>query len=191
MPKKAENKAQIRKRIKDERDKLNFEEKQKLDKKIFDKLHKSKYWKGSNKILIYISFENEVDTKILIKKYIKDKTLVVPKSNPKNFSLTLYEIKSLMDLEKGSYGILEPKKGTLKINENEIGLAIIPGVAFDKQGQRIGYGKAYYDKLIKKLNCTKIGLAYNIQLVENIPSQSHDQPVDLIITEDKTIDCHS
>ncbi|MFC1809927.1 5-formyltetrahydrofolate cyclo-ligase [Patescibacteria group bacterium] len=180
-------KAEIRKRIKAKRDKLKFEQKKKMDQKICDKLHKSKYWKQARTILIYVSHKNEVDTNHLILMYINEKHIIVPKTNPKNHTLTLHKINSLDDLEEKNYGILEPKPKTKKIKPDQIDLAIIPGIAFDKKGHRIGFGKAYYDRLNKNLKCPKLGLAYGFQIIDNIPAQSHDIPLDLILTEEKTI----
>ena len=75
----------------------------------------------------------------------------------------------------------------LKKTPKDIDLALIPGIAFDKDGHRVGHGKAYYDKLNKELKCKKISLAYNFQVLENIPVEKHDEKIDMIITEKNTL----
>ena len=126
----------------------------------------------------------------MIKEALNEKKVVVPISNKKDCSLTLSELKDWDDLEASSYGILEPKKEKIKeISIDEIDLIIVPGVAFDKFGNRLGHGKGYYDRLLKNANTTIIGLAFEFQTIEKIPTDEHDKPVDIIITEDRIMKC--
>jgi 5-formyltetrahydrofolate cyclo-ligase len=96
------------------------------------------------------------------------------------------EIKNLKQVELGAYKILEPKKHLPRLKPQQIDLAFIPGIAFSRDGHRVGYGKGFYDRLMKKLTCPKIGIAYEFQIVNNIPGEKHDVPVDMIITEKTT-----
>lgn len=173
-------KNEIRETIKKQREALDPLNKQKLDELIIEKINKKSEFKTSHTILFYISHKNEVDLKNLIVDSLKEKIIVLPKVKEDN--LTLHQINSFDDLEKGAYGILEPKQDTKIFNPAEIDLAFIPGVAFDSQGHRIGFGKGYYDKLNKELKCLKIGIAYDFQIVDEIPFEPHDVPVDLLIT---------
>lgn len=171
-----ESKTKIRDYIKKKREALDPVEKEKLDKKIFAKIETNLKFKKAKTILVYMSHKNEVD----VINFIKNKNIVLPRVN--NETLDLYLIESSDDLEEGTYGIMEPKTSCKKVRPDDIDLAFIPGVAFDKNGHRIGYGKGFYDKLGKILNCPKFGLAYDFQIVDKIPFESHDIPVDLIIT---------
>ena len=143
-------------------------------------------YKNSKKILYYVSFGSEVNTHNMIKESLKTKKVVVPKIKEQN--LILSRIYSFSELSNSSYNILEPVK-TKRIDEKKIDLIIVPGIAFDKKGNRIGYGKGYYDKLLKKLNAKKIALSFEMQLINNIPKQKHDVSVDMIISEKKIYNC--
>lgn len=182
-------KNQIRSAVSRKRRYLTAYEKEKLDNEIISRLIKLDEWEKAKNILIYVSHKYEINTLKLIKKVISDKNIIVPKTHIRFDTLSLHKIDNLDDLTEGSYNLLEPHPGTLILSPSEIDLAIIPGIAFDKKGHRIGYGKAYYDRLNKHLKCTKISLAYSFQIVDNIPAQKHDIPIDLIITENKTIHC--
>ncbi len=99
-------------------------------------------------------------------------------------------MKSWKELSIGSYGILEPRTEKIrKTRVEDIDLIIVPGVAFDKKGNRIGHGKGYYDRLLDKTNATKIGLAFEFQLLKEIPTDKHDLPIDILITEKRIIKC--
>lgn len=141
--------------------------------------------KKSKKIFTYISFGSEVDTKKFINYAISDnKDIYVPKTDKVNKEMLAIKINSLNNMNVDKLGILEPKH----VDKSKIGdkfdLIIMPGVAFDKNGNRIGYGGGYYDKYISKINdkCVKLALAYELQIVENIKSEIHDIKVDFIIT---------
>lgn len=169
-------KDEIREEIKTKREALDPVKKEKLDKLIFEKILGIPDYQKAKTVLVYMAFKNEVD----IVELIRDKQIVLPRVDGER--LELYRIESLDDLEEGAFGILEPKKTCKKINPDEIDIAFIPGVAFDKKGHRIGFGKGFYDRLNKKLKCQKIGIAYDFQIVEEIPFECHDVPVDLLIT---------
>lgn len=159
-------------------------QKEKFDKQIYKNIVDLPEWKKAKNVFIYISTKEEASTLELIRNYLGKKKIIVPKSHTKFNTLTLHEIKSFDDTAKGHYSILEPMPHTEIVDPKEVDLAIIPGVAFDKKGHRIGYGKAYYDGLTAYLTCPKIGLAYEVQIVDNIPAQKHDIPVDGIVTEE-------
>lgn len=162
---------------------MSAREKHALDEKIIKTLANLKEWKKARTILIYIAHKEEIDTFEIIRKNIKKKKIIVPKTHLRFHSLSLHHIKSFDDLYKGRYGLLEPVLDTPMIDPNKVDLAIIPGTAFDKNGHRIGYGKGYFDKLNKFLHCPKIGLAYSFQIIDNIPADKHDVKMNILITE--------
>jgi 5-formyltetrahydrofolate cyclo-ligase len=117
------------------------------------------------------------------------KAVVVPKSVTKEYKLILSRHTNWDDLEAGAYNILEPKKESIEeVDIESIDLIIVPGVVFDIHGNRIGHGKGYYDRLLKNSrNIPSIGLAFGLQIVENIISEQHDEKIDMIITEERII----
>jgi len=182
----------LRKELLIKRKSLSKNEALEKSSQIKKRLFELNEFKQSSVVLFYVSYDNEVYTHDMIKECISvGKKIIVPVSDIEKRSLILSELRDWNDLEPGSYGILEPKKD--KINEiplESIDIIIVPGVGFDKIGCRIGHGKGYYDNLLKELKKTlNIGLAFEIQIVEKIPIESHDKPVDMIITEKRIIKC--
>lgn len=154
--------------------------------KIKELLFESDEFKSAEVILFYLSFDGEVETYSMIKDALKmDKTIAVPFIERKNKNLIPSRIKSVSsrDLKKGPYGIEQPKRLD-PIDIERIDLAIIPGVAFDRKGNRLGRGKGYYDRFLKKLRAStkKIGLAFDFQILPQISVQPHDLRVDRIIS---------
>lgn len=175
----------IRESILNIRDNLKIEDKKLMDTKIKDLLINKQYYKEATGIFIYVGFGSEIETTAIIEKILRDKKRVfIPRTNIKEKTMDAVEILSLDNLEKNIYGIYEPRIGLKAISKEEIDLVILPGVAFDKQGGRIGYGGGYYDKYLSKIhsNVLKVALAYDFQIIDKIPLESHDILADRIIT---------
>jgi 5-formyltetrahydrofolate cyclo-ligase len=184
-------KEKLRKEIKEKRRKLSKEEQRKKSKLIKRELFSLKEYKNVKTVLFYVSYNSEVFTHDMIKDALEKKKVVVPISNVNNETLILSILESWSDLKPNSYGILEPKREYIKeISINDIELIIVPGVAFDKYGNRVGHGKGYYDKLLEKAKAKSVGLCFEFQLSEKIPIKSYDIPVDMIITEKRIIYCY-
>ncbi|MEG0328600.1 MAG: 5-formyltetrahydrofolate cyclo-ligase [Erysipelothrix sp.] len=129
---------------------------------------------------IYVSFNDEVDTHRLIQTLLELKIKVsVPKIEDK--LMNFYEIESLAQLEPGHFGVEEPVARNLT-NPDYIDLMIVPLLAFNRSGYRVGYGKGYYDKYLKNINPYKIGIAYDFQEVAVDFQEVHDVALDAIIT---------
>ncbi|WP_024614895.1 5-formyltetrahydrofolate cyclo-ligase [Clostridium sp. Ade.TY] len=182
------SKKEIRKNIIDIRDKINSTEKKILDSEIINNFINSYEYKEAKVIFSYIGFGSEINTKIIINDALKKgKIVCVPKVKGKE--MLIIKISSLDNLVKSNYGILEPVGNETNINIIDLDLIIMPGVAFDKFKNRIGYGGGYYDKLLYNSNISayKIALAYDFQVLESIYSENHDIKVDKIITEKRVI----
>ncbi|MCE5221159.1 MAG: 5-formyltetrahydrofolate cyclo-ligase [Clostridium sp.] len=184
----------LRKEILAKRDNIDIVEKRKMDKKISDKFYENKYYRDAKNIFIYISYDSEINTKEIINKALKDyKKIYVPRTEFKTRLMDAVEIVSLDNLIESEYGILEPSVEEPHINPNELDLIVVPGVAFDRNGGRIGYGAGFYDRYFKKINkdnmkkIAKIALAYDFQILDNIPMNEQDVPVNYIITEKEFI----
>ena len=183
-------KEKIRKEIKEKREKITKEENRKKSKEIKGRLFGLPEYQDAETVLFYVSYDSEVFTHNIIKDALDDKIVAVPISNKKDNTLSLSILESWDDLVEGSYGILEPRKDCIKeISIDEIDLIIVPGVGFDENGNRLGHGKGYYDRLLEKTKKVSVGLAFELQIVKNIPTDRNDVPVDMIITEERIIKC--
>jgi 5-formyltetrahydrofolate cyclo-ligase len=153
------------------------------DEIIFNKLINLEVFKTCQILFIYVSRKNEVDT-IRIIKYALDlgKTVCVPKCFD-NFKMKSYEIKSIGDLEIGSFNILEPKSYLKEINKNEIDLAVVPCVTCDVDNNRLGYGKGFYDRFLTDTVMKKVCLCRKNVLQEKIPVDKNDVKMDIVLTD--------
>ena len=153
------------------------------DEIIFNKLTQLEVFENSKVLFIYVSRNTEVDTIKIIKHAIElDKTVCVPKCF-ENSQMKAYEIKSLEDLEKGSFNILEPKSYCKEINKSEIELAVIPCVTCDVDNNRLGYGKGFYDRFLESTTMKKVCLCRKKVLQEKIPVDNNDVRMDIVVTE--------
>jgi 5-formyltetrahydrofolate cyclo-ligase len=158
---------------------------------IIGKLVNLKQFNSSRTIMCYVDFRNEVITRDLIKLCLaQDKKVAIPAIVDKSEGgkqMAAFEIKEIENsLIKGTYGIQEPLiSKRVEIEPEVIDLLIVPGVVFDKQKNRIGYGAGFYDKFLNKvrIDCFKIGIAFEHQVIEMIPTEVHDIPMDIVITE--------
>jgi len=149
--------------------------------------------KDAKTILFYVSYDNEVYTHEMIKKCLEiKKQVVVPKTDMNNHTMLCSSLVKWGDLVAGAYHILEPRQECLKeVLPESIDLIVIPGIAFDCQGNRIGHGMGYYDRLLKKkINAHRLGLAFEFQIVEKISAEKHDVKVNKIVTEKRIITCY-
>lgn len=163
------------KKIRDE-----IEDKEIKDKIIFEKVIKNSKVLEAKTILIYVSKDSEVDTFNLIEYFLKYKNVAVPKTH--NNEIEFYYIKSLDELELGSFNVLEPTPNNL-VTDFTDSVSITPGIAFSKDNYRIGYGKGYYDRFYSKNKVFSIGLCYKECLTNNIYPNEYDQKLDEVITD--------
>jgi len=143
-------------------------------------------------VLLYVNAENEVATDSIIKRaYEFNKIVVLPAFDPAKAAMKLMKVDNpAKDLVTGPRGILEPNPARCKpVPLDCIDIAIVPGVAMDEKGGRIGSGDGYYDRIIPDLPMTtrKVGLVLEGQLTPQVPMESHDKHVDIIITEKRVI----
>ncbi len=180
-------KEKLRSEAAQKRETIPLEERLRLSKIIAEKLASQPEFYTEDTVAFYVSKETEVYTHAMIREWLRKKRIVVPKVEGE--VLVFYEINDIdEDLKPGSFGVLEPATSR-KVSYDEIGLVIVPGVAFDEQGYRIGSGKGYYDKMLDGYKGKKIGLAFKMQMVPEVPKEGHDVPVDKVVTEERVIDC--
>jgi len=181
------NNNEIRKEILFRRNSLSFNEVNDKTKKISEKIIQMDCFQKAQKIFTYLDFNNEAGTRILIEEaWKRGKTVGVPKIIEERIKPFLFE--SYNTLEKGQYGIMVPNRNEYFVLDQET-LIIVPGVAFDRFGNRIGFGKGYYDRFLAGKTNLKIGIAYDFQIISSINIKNTDIPVDIIITESEMINC--
>jgi 5-formyltetrahydrofolate cyclo-ligase len=161
-------------------------------KAIEDRLFEFANFLESKIALLYVNGEYEVRTENIIKRsYDYNKIVVLPAFNPQKFKMTLLKVDHYArDLKPGPRGVDEPDASRCKIVPmDRVDIAIIPGLAFDEKGGRIGSGKGYYDRLIPRLAITtrKVALTLEEQIVPQVPMEPHDKHVDIIITDTRII----
>lgn len=176
-------KAKLRKEIKEKRKALTADEVRYASEIICNSLWDMDAFIESKTVMVYLSSFNEVSTMAITKKLLSlGKRVVVPISDTSTETLILSYIEDMSSLSKGAYGVLEPTS-IKNANASDIECVLVPGIAFDVRGNRMGFGKGYYDKLLAQTSAVKIGLCYDFQLVDNIAVEAHDVPMDIIITE--------
>lgn len=180
-------KAILRKKHLMTRSQMDFKDVHILSEHITSRLLALESIKFSRHILGYMSFKNEVSL-ASIQAYC-DKAYIsyyVPRVMNKEV-IQFYKVTNLDDLELSAYGILEPKVTCEKLDAQEEAVMIVPGICFDQKGNRIGYGGGYYDRYMKaNASYETIGVAFSHQLEESLPYETHDQRLDMLVTEHNT-----
>lgn len=180
------DKKSLRKQMKDLRDSISALEKETYDQNIFSKVITSPFYRESENLFIYVSFGSEADTHRIIEKAIKDnKTVYVPKVINRTEGMAAVKINSISELKASRFGMLEPEIISEEAKPWQLDLMIIPGLAFDKRGGRLGYGAGYYDRFLSeaKAEAYKIGIAYSCQIIDEVPMEEKDFFIDSIITD--------
>lgn len=146
----------------------------------------SSIYKDSKYILIYFPIKSEPDTLLIIKDALDNNKFVFLPKVLSDDTMNFYKIDSLEDLSAGSFGISEPETD-VEYN-NQPAICIVPGLAFDGNGNRLGYGKGYYDRfLYNRKNIVKAGFCPECNYVDSLPSEDTDITMDYIIVDDKII----
>ena len=136
------------------------------------------------------ALDGEVETRDLIARALRGgKRVLCPRAERGPRRLEHYEIRSLDELEQTALGLWEPNPSrATPADPADADLVLVPGIAFDRRGHRIGYGAGYYDRFLATCGATTVGLAYSFQVREALPHERHDVPVNVIVTEVETID---
>jgi 5-formyltetrahydrofolate cyclo-ligase len=146
---------------------------------------------SSGTVLLTLPFGSEWDTRALLAEALAGaKTVVLPRVNRETGTLDLCAItRPEEDVAPGHHGILEPRAHCAPLDASSIDWVLVPGVAFDRDGHRVGYGGGYYDRLLPLLraDARRVAGAFDLQLVDHVPAASHDVAVDAIVTEARSI----
>ncbi len=182
------SKEQLRKRILELRRRMTFSEVSALSSRVQSRFMAGPLFRSSARLALYSSFSNEVLTDTLFMGALDGgKEIYYPKVL--GGSIEFLKVVDLDDLTPGTNEILEPREGLDRAALESLDFVIVPGIAFDTSGVRIGYGKGHYDRVLKGLKCPIIAFAYEQQVVGGaIEAEAHDVRVTLIVTEDRTIE---
>lgn len=179
-------KQEIRKYYLEKRRQLSQNNERMISKLISDKVLILNEIKKAKTIALYLPINNEVDTQELINGLLnKKKQITAPRYfDDKNYRFVKFS--GWENLERGPFGILQPVTKTV-IDSQKIDAVIMPGLAFDSNGVRLGYGKGVYDKLLFDSKALKIGLAYDFQIVDQLPQETHDLIMNMVFSDKRLI----
>jgi 5-formyltetrahydrofolate cyclo-ligase len=172
-------KKRIRKEIRSLKQNYSLEQKKELSQSILEKVEMIPEFQEAKTVMLYWSMMDEVHTHDFVCKWAKQKRVILP--CVKGDTLDLKVFKGMDHLVDGeNFGIPEPD-GPVFMEEEEIDLIVVPGVAFDKENNRMGRGKAYYDRLLKSLSAYKLGICFDFQLLDKVPVDEHDIKMNQVV----------
>jgi 5-formyltetrahydrofolate cyclo-ligase len=179
-------KKEIRKKVLADRDSMPPSQRSAKSREIEERLFTLPEFKSARVIMFFASFRSEVDTIPMIRRALASgKRVLLPKV--KGRELELFEIKNFdKDVSPGAWGIPEPRESA-PVGLDAIDVIVVPGAAFDEQGNRLGYGAGFYDKLLSEFKRLTIAVAFDSQIVSAVPAAAHDIPIKKIVTEKRVI----
>ncbi len=178
-------KREKREEIKAWRRSLSVEVKADLDRAISERFFNSYVYKRTKQVFIYVSTAIEVDTLKIIERAAQEgRKIACPRCVDGTREMEFYYIDSVDDLEPGTFGVLEPAANPEKlVSDFSNGVCVVPGLSFDNEGFRLGYGKGYYDRFLSGYNGFTCGLCYSGNVVSTLPHGRFDRHVGLLITD--------
>ena len=172
-------KSEIRRKIKALRSMLLETEKLSAAEEVFARLESTPAFMMAEHILMYHSLPDELSTRQFLSKWRDRKHFYLPRVNGVNLDILPYDETRL---ELGAFHIEEPT-GENTVNPDEIEMIVVPAVAYDRKGNRLGRGKGFYDRLLSTTKATKVGVGYEFQIFDEIPVEPHDVKMDIVITQ--------
>jgi 5-formyltetrahydrofolate cyclo-ligase len=159
-------------------------EKKQLEKELTEKMLGTDLWKRSHVIGMTLSMEMEWDTTTLIKAgWRQNKLICVPRTEKKGRKMSFFQLNHFGQLKNSTNSIREPEEGAREVEKKAIDLLIVPGLLFDKNGYRIGFGGGYYDRFLKDFTNHTASMCTDKQIKETLPTETHDVPVQYLLTE--------
>ena len=178
-------KAELRKQVLQEMKALSQEQKQAMDRALTERFLNHPFYQEAQNIATYLSFPHEFQTQELIKQALKDgKKVLIPKTYPRGrMEFVVYDPQQLV---KTSFGLLEPEGDLTVIDSCQIDLIHVPGLAFTREGYRIGYGGGYYDRYLEHFTGHTLSTVYPCQIRDFIP-EDHDIPVQEVLIDERNL----
>lgn len=174
------SKSELRKYIRQLKTLLTPAEKQRQANSVFHDIECLKQFKDAKVVLLYHSLPDELPTHSIIDQWSNTKTVLLPRVDGEYLRLYRYSPTLMVH---GSYNISEPSMSCQEYSIGDVDLAIIPAIAFDRKGHRLGRGKGFYDRLLATSSVMKIGVAFNSQIVRNVPADAFDISMNMVITD--------
>lgn len=168
---------------------LTAQDKEYLDRAIQEKLFEIKELTEAKTVLCYMSTPTEVETRgIITKLFSLNKNVAVPRCVDDSRDMEFFSIASLDQTQKRTFGVFEPDPNKCeRLRDFRNSVCILPGLGFDKEGFRLGYGKGYYDRFLSMYRGPKIGICYENCFFEKLPHGFYDIPADIVVTEKRII----
>lgn len=183
MKEKFSEKNELRNKMKQLRVILSEATRRTASEEVFERLEKTAAFLLADRIMMYHSLPDELSTHEFLRKWAGKKRFYLPRINGVDLEVLPYEESRL---ELGSFHIEEPTGNDIT-DPSDIELVVVPAVAYDKKGRRLGRGKGFYDRFLSQTKATKVGVGYEFQLVDELPVEPHDIPMDIIVTQKTTI----
>lgn len=140
-------------------------------------------------VALYAAIGSEVDLAELHHALIKKQNVTVVYPRVEQRHLAFVQVRDMGELEPGTFGIPVPKGERTDLGKQAV--VLVPGLAFDQRGYRLGYGGGYYDRFLERFEGRRIGVAFDVQIADELPRADYDQPVDLVVTGTQVIDAHT
>ena len=185
-----DSKGKIRAKALRFRDSLSPDDRARRDARIAANLESLEGFQNARHILFYWSVSGEPDTRVLVEKNLEEKELYLPVTRGKSH-LQSVPVQKPLRLKRGHEGVPEPVgQDPNSFFDGRVELVVVPGVAFDRKGNRLGMGKGYYDRyLVSVPNAVRVALAYEEQVLDHVPKEPYDVPMDWIVTDREIIQC--
>lgn len=182
-------KNEIRKINKSKRAEMNKEDAASRSHAAAQMFLESKIYKNADCLMLYMPLGNETDTSDIIKAAFRDgKSVAFPTTDEKSGIITPYLAKEDTKFIKGGFSVVEPY-GAAKADLSKIDVVVVPGIAFDRSGTRVGFGKGCYDRFLGDIAAVKVGFCYDFQICDEIPTDKYDVKMDYLVTESELIKC--
>ncbi|MBH0229876.1 5-formyltetrahydrofolate cyclo-ligase [Halobacillus yeomjeoni] len=178
-------KKKLRMQAKDRLSKLTEVEKVQIEENIYTHLFNSTLWKEAETVGVTVSQDHEWSTYPIIERgWNEQKNVAVPKCDPSSKQMVFYQLKDYEQLETVYFGLKEPKpQATHPVHKTQVDLLLVPGLMFDENGYRIGYGGGFYDRYINGFEGVTVMIAGELQKIDAVPIDQYDKKVDYILTE--------
>ncbi len=193
MPENMQDIRLVKRRLRQEcllyRERLDPAEKARLENKIANKVFNLWSFRESGLVLSYVAKPLEVDTRpIILGAFERGKNVAVPRCIPGTLQIEFLLITSLDDLRPGAYGIAEPDPDRCRpLPDAQRSICIVPALAFDAEGYRLGFGKGYFDRFLSAYKGVKAGICFDACVLDKLPRGKYDKQVDFLLTESRML----
>jgi 5-formyltetrahydrofolate cyclo-ligase len=184
-------KEQLRKRFAGLRRTLSAESRKQRSEAICTALAEHEAFKNANIVAGYAALRFEADpAPVLDRAFAAGKTVALPRASLQTGSLALHQVTPESELTESAFSVREPHEDAPEVALDQVDLVIVPGLAFDARGHRLGYGKGFYDRLLPRLpKAVRVGFAFELSLLVEVPATAHDAQVHWIFTDRRVIRC--